>query len=310
MSPMVLESCLYKAESSYWSFEFSEICVLYRAYTYDLNPTIHFTGLFFPFHRYFVWSYPQSLKNDCGYTGVSPYWDWTLDAADFTGSDLWSDNITSGLGQASGVSSNDFEVGTGGFAPDFTLAYPVSHHLRRNYTLEPWVSFGDLSEFFTDLTKEANTSFTPAVIDALVAGYVGDFKGFQAAMKTFEGPHSAVHEVMGGDLGGYCLEDATEACFENEPSPTISANEPLFWMHHAMVDRFWWLWQNASPNNMNAYFGGSVQNLTYYSEFPNGGPPYLNMTFVVPDDGILAAGTTLGDVWITEGGFLCYTYKG
>lgn len=54
---------------------------LYDDYAYvhsDLNPTIHFTGLFYPFHRYFVWSYTQALKNDCGYTGVSPYWDWTL----------------------------------------------------------------------------------------------------------------------------------------------------------------------------------------------------------------------------------------
>lgn len=71
----------------------------YDDYVYvhsDLNPSIHFTGwfktsrsheaitysllqgLFFPFHRFFVWSYTQVLKNDCGYTGVAPYWDWTL----------------------------------------------------------------------------------------------------------------------------------------------------------------------------------------------------------------------------------------
>ncbi|KAH8667387.1 Di-copper centre-containing protein [Tricladium varicosporioides] len=283
----------------------------YDDYVYvhsDLNPTIHFTGLFFPFHRYFVWSYTQSLIKDCGYTGVSPYWDWTLDAADFVGSTMWSDDTASGLGQASGIEANDFEVGTGGFASDFTLAYPASHPLRRNFTLEPWTEFGDLSEFFTDLTKKANTSFTLEVIDAMVNGYVGDFKGFQVAMETFEGPHSAVHEILGGDLGGYCPDDANAACFTNAPSPTFSANEPMFWMHHAMVDRVWWLWQNANTANANAFFGGSVQNLTYYSEFPNGGPPYLDMTSVLPDDGILTAGTTLGDIWITEGDFLCYTY--
>lgn len=44
----------------------------------DLNPVIHFTGLFLPFHRYFVWAYGQALKNSCGYKGVSPYWDWRL----------------------------------------------------------------------------------------------------------------------------------------------------------------------------------------------------------------------------------------
>jgi tyrosinase len=110
-----------------------------------------------------------------------------------------------------------------------------------------------LPEFFTEPAKEANTSFTAEVIDALVSGYVGDYKGFQTAMEAFEGPHGAVHEILGGfvffldlcvgessdtrqsrDLAGYCPEDASESCFDNEPSPTFSANEPLFWMHHAV----------------------------------------------------------------------------
>lgn len=35
----------------------------------------------------------------------------------------------------------------------------------------------------------------------------------------------------------------------------------------------------------------------------------LSMESVLPDDGILLnAGSTLGDVWITEGDLLCYTY--
>ncbi|TVY82631.1 Tyrosinase ustQ [Lachnellula suecica] len=283
----------------------------YDDYTYvhsDLNPAIHFTGLFFPFHRFFVWSYTQSLKNDCGYTGVSPYWDWTLDAADFTGSDIWSDNTTSGLGQPTGVTDNDYVVGTGGFASDFALAYPLPHNLRRNYTLEPWVADVDEPTLFTEPYKQANASFTPEVISAMISSYVGDFKGFQTAVEALEGPHSAVHEIMGGDLGGYCPENADAACFANEPSPTFSANEPLFWMHHGMIDRVWWLWQNANANNTNAFFGGSVQNLTYLAEFPNGSPPYLSMDSVLPTDGILSQGITLADVWISEGDYLCYTY--
>ena len=75
-----------------------------------------------------------------------------------------------------------------------------------------------------------------------------------------------------------------------------------------MVDRVWWRWQNANPNNTNAFFGGSVQNLTYYDEYPNGGPPYLSMDSVLPTDGILDSGVTLADVWSVEGDFLCYTY--
>jgi tyrosinase len=52
-----------------------------------------------------------------------------------------------------------------------------------------------------------------------------------------------------------------------------------------------------------------VQNLSYYSEYPNGSPPWLSMDSMLPTDGILLpAQTTLRDVWITEGDFLCYTY--
>lgn len=39
---------------------------------------IHYTGTFLAWHRYFTWSYEQALRNECGYTGVQPYWDWAL----------------------------------------------------------------------------------------------------------------------------------------------------------------------------------------------------------------------------------------
>ncbi|KUJ14273.1 Di-copper centre-containing protein [Mollisia scopiformis] len=283
----------------------------YDDYTYvhsDLNPTIHFTGLFFPFHRYFVWSYTQALKNDCGYTGVAPYWNWTIDAANVKDSTIWSDDASSGLGQPVGIASNDFVVGTGGFSSNFTLAYPTTHGLRRNFTLVPYSADAG-SSFFPDPDIDANATFTPAKINALIANYTGDFKGFQKYMEGFEGPHGSVHEILGGDLAGYCPEDANEACFDDEPSPTFSANEPMFWMHHAMVDRVWWLWQNHHPNNTYAFEGGSVQNFTDYDQFPNGGPPWLSMDSILPTDGILMpAETTLEDIWITEGDLLCYTY--
>jgi tyrosinase len=147
---------------------------------------------------------------------------------------MWSDDNTSGLGQLQGVESNDFVVGTGGFASDFTFAYPVSHGLRRNFTLQPWVAFAADTEIFTAPYQDTNASFTPAITDQLITNYTGDFKGFQKYMEGFEGPHGAVHEILGGDLGGYCPEDASEGCFEAAPSPIFSANEPLFWMHHAV----------------------------------------------------------------------------
>ncbi|CAE6475621.1 unnamed protein product [Rhizoctonia solani] len=42
----------------------------------NLNPLIHFTGLFLPFHRLYVHEWTNALRSQCGYKGVAPYWAW------------------------------------------------------------------------------------------------------------------------------------------------------------------------------------------------------------------------------------------
>ena len=41
---------------------------------------IHYTGTFLAWHRYFTWQYEQALRNECGYKGYQPYWNWALTA--------------------------------------------------------------------------------------------------------------------------------------------------------------------------------------------------------------------------------------
>jgi tyrosinase len=43
--------------------------------------TIHYTGTFLGWHRYFTWHYEQALRNECGYKGYQPYWNWAKTAA-------------------------------------------------------------------------------------------------------------------------------------------------------------------------------------------------------------------------------------
>jgi tyrosinase len=42
---------------------------------------IHYTGTFLAWHRYFTWQYEQALRNECGYKGYQPYWNWAKTAA-------------------------------------------------------------------------------------------------------------------------------------------------------------------------------------------------------------------------------------
>ena len=53
-----------------------------------------------------------------------------------------------------------------------------------------------------------------------------DFLGFQAAV---ESPHNRVHNVVGGTMG-----------------TSRSPADPLFWLHHAFIDKLWADWQQAN----------------------------------------------------------------
>ena len=38
---------------------------------------VHGTGSFFAWHRHLVWLYETALREECGYSGYQPYWDWS-----------------------------------------------------------------------------------------------------------------------------------------------------------------------------------------------------------------------------------------
>jgi tyrosinase len=53
------------------------------------------------------------------------------------------------------------------------------------------------------------------------------------------GLHSGGHHTIGGDAGDLYS----------------SPNDPVFFLHHAMVDRIWWMWQALHPFEANKVFG-------------------------------------------------------
>jgi len=64
---------------------------------------------------------------------------------------------------------------------------------------------------------------TVAQITTILAN--ATYTGFTTALET--GPHNAVHGWVGGTMASIMTAPA----------------DPLFWMHHAMVDRIWSQWQ-------------------------------------------------------------------
>jgi len=284
----------------------------------DLNILIHSTGFFLPWHRLFVQTFEDELKCKCGYDGVQPYWDWTQDTADFYNATIWSDSDYDGLGSW-GDPKNDYEIFTGALK-DMRVAYPVPHNVRRNFTLQPFLGAGPAPSNSSNSTNSnigppspapslmVNTTFTSEVVNSTVSSFTGEYIQFQAHVEGFNGPHPGPHVIVGGDLVGSCpFGLASSAC---NGGPKWSPNDPIFFLHHAMIDKVWYDWQNRDPRNKNVFAGGTVswQAGAPYAQYPTGGPPFLNTSSPIPGDG-LWENTTVGDVLDTVGGRLCYVYE-
>jgi tyrosinase len=109
----------------------------------------------------------------------------------------------------------------------------------------------------------------------------GDF--FQ---NGFYGVHSAGHYTIGGDPGGDFF---------------ASPGDPAFFLHHAQIDRTWWIWQNQDIAKRQYAVSGTITL--------NNDPPSRNGTLQdILDMGILGSTTTIGNVMSTTAGPLCYIY--
>lgn len=92
----------------------------------------------------------------------------------------------------------------------------------------------------------------------------------------FLGLHTSGHYTMGGDAINLYS----------------SANDPAFWLHHAMLDRMYWTWQTLHPDEANNVAG----TLTLQNK-----PPTRDATI---DVGIDGDRVRIWDVLDTLGGAL------
>jgi len=276
----------------------------------DLNTRIHFSAPFLPWHRQYLYYFESALIEKCGYTGSTPYWDWTLDAADFYNSDFW-DTSSNGVG-GWGDPNNDFQIYDGGFK-DVVRVYPSPHHIRRNYSLfpmsnprliPPW-GFDPLAPPL-NASYMINTTMTKENVDYVTSNYEGNYMAFQGYFESTSGVHLGAHLIVGGDMAGFCPSVSPGCVYGTKWTP----NDPTFFLHHGMIDKMWYDWQHKSPKNAIAYGGGSVQAADSFADFikfPTGFPPYDGYDSLLPGDG-LWNNVTVWDRMDTKSGGLCYTY--
>lgn len=98
-----------------------------------------------------------------------------------------------------------------------------------------------------------------------------DFASFRPALEGM--PHALPHIFIGGGRG--------------EMMTMGSPNDPIFFLHHANVDRYWHLWQLNRTANLNSYSGpnhkGSASQTTDLLMFLTDGKQWLDGTAIPAD---------------------------
>ncbi|CAL3964034.1 unnamed protein product [Diplocarpon coronariae] len=281
---------------------------------YDEFVYVHANMAFTTHYTIYIWAYEQALRNECGYIGYSPYWNWGRYSSDpikhpiFDGSDA-SLSGNGGFYNHTGTKMisapapydilppaggggcllngpfKDTVINLGPFQPGLSGITPNNQSDGLGYN--PRCLRRDINPIAAAVTA---TNYTMLQINK----FANDINGFQIAMFDYAedrswGIHAGGHYTFGGDPASDTLQ---------------SPNDPVFWPHHTMLDRVWWIWQ--------------TRNLTYGLQ-AIGGTRTFNNTPPSPlatlDDEVgllhLGAPVILRDLLNTvggKGGDFCYVY--
>jgi len=238
----------------------------FMAYHLTNTGTLHDTIGLFPGHKYFVLAYETALRKECGYKGYHPYMNYDRYTKDAKGSALFNGNATSmggngqpdpkytGIRMGSGtiksaggggcVTEGPFKdymatigpgspvmndvprnplSGGGGYNPR-CMRRDVNSEVARGATAEKAYNLITMSK---DIDTFYNTLLTPPVNRSDPYNW---------------GIHISGHYISGGD-------------------PMVSPGDPIFYFHHASVDRLWWIWQMQEPDtrvNAQVSLGGGT----------------------------------------------------
>ncbi|KAK3938963.1 tyrosinase-like protein orsC [Diplogelasinospora grovesii] len=277
--------------------------------------TIHYTGNFMPWHRWFVYTYEKALRDECGYTGYQPYWDWPRYASAPQNSPIFNGDPYSlgGNGEyiphdgpvitpPAGVGGDPIQlpagvgggyVTTGPFANMTVNLGPVGGLVGTAAGPDGGLGYNPRG-LKRDVGPAMNTRYAnyTTVLNLLMKPNITEYRLLSEGVPyTVEiGPHGGIHYTISGDPGGDLF---------------TSPGDPAFWVHHGMMDRMWTYWQAIDPakrqTDLNA---GTYGHVTWANDPPSA----LTQLTDVIDMGYAGPSTTIGEVMSTTSGPFCYFY--
>ena len=183
---------------------------------------------FLPWHREFIHRFELDLKVALSDPDFGlPYWNWAADKTDIT---LPTSRVWSYIGANTGA------IAIGGSPWNRMTAQLVgTSYAPVNTATAARREFDGFSDAFGHIVNIQDR----ASADAFMAGtsIVYDSADWNAVSPGFRSTnervyHDHIHVLVGGDIG-----DMTD--------PGIAVNDPIFFLHHAMIDRLWARWQDA-----------------------------------------------------------------
>ncbi|KAL1837444.1 hypothetical protein VTJ49DRAFT_3764 [Mycothermus thermophilus] len=277
----------------------------------ESTPFVHTNGFFLPFHRHFLHMFESELRSECRFTGPFPYWDWTLYWEDpgqhpvFDGSELSfggngakistlrqptaigiPGNLTVLIPPATGGGC----VETGPFSKDQFSVHlgPVGYEPKgpdNGLGYNPRCITRDLSPYWS---RNTSPSKVVSLIDSC-----GDDLGCVITRMDFDenGAPGGVHAAGHWQIGLTALD------------VYASPADPMFWLHHAQVDRVWTMWQGQDPT-------GERTRMVWGTQTAGNDPPSGEVTLdTLVHFPHLGEPKTVRELVSTVEGEYCYAYK-
>lgn len=198
-------------ERGYWAIA--------RGHGFDLNLCHRDSRLFLTWHRAYLYVFEKTLnaalkakRNDPDIELTLPFWDWTESDP--------STHAANGLPIA--VNDATYKDNTGNNQPNpLFRAKSMYREQARRLTGDDVYTQRNAENFYRSIPE-----FRRDVADYMNEAVYAVFNS------TFDrGAHGGVHVDVGGDMG----------------SVVSAAYDPIFWLHHCMVDKVFFDWQNKHP---------------------------------------------------------------
>ncbi|WP_189115784.1 tyrosinase family protein [Pilimelia terevasa] len=222
----------------------------------DWNQCQHASWFFTSWHRMYVYFFERIVRSVVTDTGgpqdwALPYWNYSTGGPQAALPPAFREATWTGPDGRGGPNP----LYTDRRAPGANLGWRLPQRA---------VSFEDAYSY---------TNFSGAPLPGFGGGQADptQFGQFTGALENR--PHNVVHDLVGGPTSGACQGGLMS-------DPNCAAQDPVFWLHHANIDRLWTNWAALGGGRANpADRSWLDQEFTFYDE--NGKPVQMSASDIL-----------------------------